>query len=109
MNKWMERALFVNIILLILFVLADYFTWVFISQGFEPLSWFAGVIRNVRSRASYNIFLRQLTISGIHEWTEGFTSFTQESTTPNLPLILFILTIASNLYLVWKIQKERTE
>lgn len=102
LSIWLERAIFINIILLILFVLSDYFVWLSIGS---QLCFPTGYYSNLTTNPAYYVYNRVISIRGIH--TNNYhTSIDIMAYMPNFPLLLFILTIILNTLLIFKITKD---
>ena len=107
MNRWIERAIFVNIILVALFVAADYFNWFFVSFPFESLKWEEGSITGLTVGTGYNFFTKSLSLSGHLNTLTGFEGFTRTSVVLNIQFLLLLLTIAANMLLLWRLSKAK--
>jgi hypothetical protein len=106
MDKWLERAIFLNIILLLIYLLIDYSTWNYIPHGLS-LPWHSGRFENLEFASSYTIIDRSVWITGHYSSETSFEGFTETSTTPNFQLYFFILAIALNTYLVSRAEREQ--
>ena len=103
MNKWFERAILINIILLLAYVFVDYLLWIGIAPMLEPI--YSSGLEGVRVRGEYRLISRMLTIGGHVRTETSFEGFDSTSSTPNLPLFLFIVAIIINMILVYKAAK----
>jgi len=107
LSKWMKRAIFVNVLMLMFFVAMDYVVWTRIPVDFDMLPYYSGTIENVRVDASYGLFMRSLSISGIHRTETLFESFHEQSSMPNFLLIVFLVSIVVNVLMFWLAEKEK--
>jgi len=106
LSRWMERAIFVNILMLVFFVVMDYWMWMRIPVGFEILSYYSGTMENLRVGASYSLFTRLISISGVRTY-DGFQSFCEQSLTPNFPLLVFFVSIMVNLLMIGMVERDK--
>jgi len=107
MNKWVERAIFINIILIALFLAADYFNWFFFSFPFESLKWEEGSITDLRVGTGYNFFTKSLSLDGSLTTPTSWGGFTETSVVLNVQFLLLLLTIAANMLLLWRLSKAK--
>jgi len=107
LSKWMKRAIFVNVLMLMFFVAMDYVVWTRIPVDFDMLPYYSGTIENVRVDASYGLFMRSLSISGIHRTETLFESFHEQSSMPNFLLMVFSVSILVNVFMLWMAEKEK--
>ena len=103
MNKWFERAMLINLLLFVIYVLIDYSLWIGIAPMLQPI--YSSGLEGVRVRGDYMVFSRMLTIGGSVRTETSFEGFDSTSSTPNFPLLLFIIAIIINLILVYKAAK----
>jgi len=106
MNKWVERAVFLNILLLLTYVFVDYFLWVGIASKLQPIH--SNPIQAIRMIGEYGVLSHILTIQGWFYVSSGSSlieTFDNTSSTPNLQLLFFIITIIVNMILVYKAAK----
>jgi len=108
MGVWTQRALFLNIILLLLFVIADYLTWIYAPEPIV-MEMFVGTIEDASVGASYSLLSRRLWIRGIRRYNGVSTSFTETSDTLNFPLLILLASLALNVYLVSKLERKKKE
>ena len=106
MNKWIERALFLNIILLLFFVLADYISWIWICNGLQELNALSGNLTNLGVSGNYWLLSRQFLINGVQTGSFGYNTFGVISNTLNLPLLVFVITIILNMLLIIKATRK---
>lgn len=106
MNKWVERTVFLNILMLFFFVIADYFSWISIYNGLQPLEVFTGSYSNLRVSVNYWVLTRYISINGIQTTPTSYESFGYISQLPNLPLLVFVITIILNMLLIIKATSE---
>jgi hypothetical protein len=112
MNRWIERAILLNLIMLILFLYAEYSSFMTITEGLSEIS---------RYSSSGNV--TGLQVTGRFEWTfqriyidfeysaEGWGQGGQRVTgsTPYFSILLFIITVILNLLLIWRMTYEKKE
>jgi hypothetical protein len=98
MQKHLQQAILLNVILLLLYVIVDYAIWTNAPSGLS-LPWYSGTFEDFDVTGSYNLFSRSVWITG--HYRSG-TSFEEVSSLPNLTLLLFILALALNTYLIWR-------
>lgn len=103
MNKWFERAILINLILLIAYIFIDYLLWVSIAPMLQPI--YSSGLEGVRVRGDYTFISRMLTIGGHVRTDTSFEGFDSTSSTPNFPLLLFIVAMLINLILIYKAAK----
>ena len=103
-RKWLERAVFINVMLLLVFVLADYFSWMRIGVDLEPLKWYTGSYSNLSVNPAYFVLTRIISIRGQKE----FGGFTERADVLNFPLLVFLAAIILNVFIIYKIGKEST-
>jgi hypothetical protein len=98
MNKWLERALLLNILLITLFLISDYVLWSFIAKDFDLFQYSGGNVQitGIQANNYYNPFFSTLTINGYY--SSG--SFGQTSSVLNVPLILVLIIVFTNLFIV---------
>ena len=109
MNKWLERAILLNIIMILLFFIADYLAWNGIEGSFTSIPLMSGTFDNVHLSSPYNILTRTIQFNANYRTANSFQSFAETNTTINITLFLFLATIALNLILIWKMTKENHE
>jgi hypothetical protein len=101
MKQSFQTAVLLNIILLILFAIMDYWAWLRVPfdlslQGME------GQLSNVKISGQYNIFTRVLSIDGHLTTPSSFEGFQKQSIEINFPLLWAILIVSVNLYLIYR-------
>lgn len=96
MNKWLERALFADFILIVLYIIADYGMWTQLSL--QPSS----NVTLVNVQASYYFISKNLIVNGIYQTSQIYQTVGFVSSLPNLTLLLFAATILINIILLWK-------
>jgi len=101
MNKWLERSLFINIILVLVFLFLDYVTWNPIADKLNNSYTTRGQYHNTIG-SFFNMLTFQLRQSGLFG-SEVQSEFTQSW---NFPLFVFILAIVINIVIVWRSGKE---
>lgn len=106
MKVWVKQFIFLNSIMALFYVIADYFAWTQISIDLEPLKWFTGTYSSLQANTGYVLFFREISISGNKTW-DGFQSFAQVSNMLNLPLLIFVATIILNIYMVIRMTSEK--
>ena len=111
MNKWILRAILLNVLFLLAFVYFDYYTWTVFPANITAINCNQEAPQTVQvfSDTSYNVFFRIFIVRAQHlfganpqfgQW------YSQSSSTPNFPLVLFMVTIAVNLFLMWSMVAE---
>lgn len=106
MKTWIERAIFLNVIMAFLYVISDYFTWTRVSVDLEPLGWFTGTYSNLHANTGYWLIFREISIGGNKTFETTFESFAKVSNIPNLPLLIFVATIILNVFLFSRVLRE---
>jgi len=112
--KWLYLLVFVNAIMLVMFVSSDYWTWMDVHGDMEITALVAaqhsGKLYNITTGVDYGILFRKMWITGWYETSTGLTFPRAGSHAKrvrlNLPFIMFAVTIALNLWLVSKMQRE---
>jgi hypothetical protein len=106
MKAWVERIVFLNSIMALFYVIADYFTWTRMSYDLEPLGWFTGTYSNLHVNTGYWLIFREISIGGNKTFETTFQSFAQVSNMLNLPLLIFVVTIILNMILITRVLHE---
>ena len=106
-KAWIERIVFLNVIMAFFYIISDYFSWTRISVDLEPLGFFTGIYSNLHANLGYSLFFREISIGGNKTFETTFQSFAQVSNIPNLPLLIFAVTIILNIYLTIRITSEK--
>ena len=111
MNKWILRAIFLNVLFIFAFIYFDYYTWTVFPTNIAPINCNQPAPQTVGvfSDTSYNIFFRVFNVRAQQLYGTNPQMgwwYSQSSTTPNFPLVLFMVAIAVNLYLMWSVTKE---
>lgn len=101
----MQRAILLNCALLLLFVLSDYLTWTIVGQDLDGLTRSPGKLTISASHADYLFILRIFRLDATQYFGVQQPIY-QQSSRVNAPLILFIVAIALNLSLIWRMGKE---
>jgi len=111
MNKWILRAILLNVLFILAFIYFDYYTWTVFPANLASINCNQGTPQTVEvfSDTAYNILYRVFNVRAQQLYGTGLQFghwYSQSSSTPNFPLVLFLLTIAVNLYLIWSATKE---
>ena len=106
MNKWLERAILVNIIILIIYIASDYFAWSRFDYDLESAFGSTGSYSNLKIYESGSFAVRVVWVTGILTWETGMTSFGKFANIPNFPLLVFVVAIIANMFLLYKATKE---
>ena len=103
MNKWVERTIWINIIFLILYVVADYATWSVIpATGTIGNIGYAIGLEQLRVTTIYALFTRYVRIVGIQNTPQVFQGVSYSSYAPNLPFVIFLMALVANALLMSK-------
>jgi hypothetical protein len=100
MNKWIERAIFINLIFFIIYVGSDYAMWMRIPADMEGISFSVGTFENLRVETSYNVLIKFIEVAGDYRTSTLFRSVAYISGLPNFPLIIFFFMILINILLM---------
>jgi hypothetical protein len=103
-KEWIANTIIANVVMGFLYVLADYYSWMWIRDDLQPLYDLRG-ISIAYANVYYTVFFRQVQIAG----ATSSTSFAQGSYLLNLPLLIFIATIILNMFLVIRMTKQNTK
>jgi hypothetical protein len=107
MNKWVERTVFLNILMLFFFVIADYFSWIWIYNGLQPLEGPRNLLTDLHFSTNYWILFRDVRIDGVQDISPySHLGFSFVFNIPNLPLLVFVITIILNMLLIIKATRE---
>lgn len=100
MNKWIERAIFINLIFIIIYVASDYAMWMRIPADMELMRYATGTFQNLRVETSYNLLTKSIDVAGNYQFLTSFQGIGYVSQLPNLPLIIFLAMILTNILLL---------
>lgn len=111
MNKWILRAILLNALFILAFIYFDYYTWTVFPANLASINCSQGTPQTVEvfSDTAYNIFFRNFNVRALQRYGADLQFgqwYSQSSSTPNFPLVLFMVTIAVNLYLMWSMTAE---
>ena len=95
-----QLFIYVNILMTLLYIAIDYFSWMQIRDDLQPLYDLTrtGTFSMIYANVYYTVLFRQVQIVG--------NGFSQGSYLPNLPLFFFIATMIINIFLVFRMTKE---
>ena len=106
MNKWFERAIFLNILLIILYVYVDYSGWTRISFDFKSVQYLQGKLDHLRVLTSYNILFHSIRLDSNYVTGSSFEGFQQQSYIFNYPFLIFVIAIIVNMLIVTRTSKD---
>jgi len=109
MNKWVERTIFLNVILLIVFLFFD--AWLWTLPSYISFSWWQGyplepesyIYTQYTPLTRFVRFIGKYTHNGQSGYSGGGASMF------NFPLWVFAITIIVNIMLIWKLSKEKVK
>jgi hypothetical protein len=102
MNKWVERAIFINIIFIILYILSDYAMWTRIPADMEGITQRGGTFEELRVRTFYKFVTKWIEVGADWRYLGTFQGVSCVSELPNFSLILFLTALLANMLLLWK-------
>lgn len=103
MSKWLKRALLLNLIFLVLFIVTQYITWAQLTITSE----FGGAsVFSVTSNGIYQLTTVGMNLQGLLAGGPLTPSETDSTYYVNYELIIFVIAIIVNLYLLRRIENE---
>jgi hypothetical protein len=97
MDTRIKRAIFMNILFIILYVISDYAVWMRIPADMGGMQGLTGTFENLRLDTSSYTLTRYISISGYYRTPDTYQSMSFTSQFPNLPLIFFLTMLLANI------------
>jgi len=110
MNRWIERAILLNFILLILFLYAEYSSFMSITAGLSEIAGYSGSLEHLQVCGRFEGTFQRIYIDFQH--SQDGLSWESERVTGSVPyfsILLFIITVILNLLLIWRITYTKEE
>lgn len=107
MNKWIKRAVFINVLFIVLYAVADYALWMRIPADMENMRDQYGLFTNPEVEANNYLLFKYIRFALTNQ-LEGVLPHVLCSTSqlPNLPFAIFLVMILTNLFLLKKAVSE---
>jgi hypothetical protein len=108
MNRWLERAILLNLIMLILFVYTQYWSIRTIADGLSEIHGYPS-LGNITSLRAYGRFeyFTEIYIDGYYIANGSGQAFRVSSgSIPHFSILLFLITVILNLLIVWKMSRR---
>jgi hypothetical protein len=103
MNKWIERAIFIDIIFIIFYVISDYAMWMRIPTDMNMMSHATGTFQDLRVITNYGLLIKSIDVGGAYTFAGGYINpQTYISQMPNLPFFIFLAMMLTNLFILGK-------
>jgi len=97
MDRRIRRAIFMNIIFIVLYGISDYAVWMRIPADMGGIQGLSGTFENLRVDTSSYSLARYISISGYYMTPDTYQSMSFTSQFPNLPLIFFLTMLLANM------------